>query len=180
MTAEIVAVNSQTAPDRSAPATRCALHSLRSLQCLLRRGSPSGRPLSFHPDKGHTPPQPIALLVVRFAPRLPSVTVPLRGLFSVDLASLTPAMLIPRGGTAHGGAVARALRLAGSAVQRATRGRAGLPSSWWMKGEGRSRSYSRLSRHYSSEARISCSATANDPRASSLVCESNRSADLLK
>ena len=51
---------------------------------------------------------------------------------------------------------------------------------WRMKGEDRWRSCSRLSRHYSSEARISCSATANDPRASSLVCESNRSADLLK
>ena len=51
---------------------------------------------------------------------------------------------------------------------------------WRMKGEDRWRSCSRLSRHYSSEARISCSATANDPRASSLVCESNRSADLVK
>ena len=143
---------------------RCALPSLCSVQCLRRPPSPSARPLSTHPDESHTPPQPIALLVGRFA-------------HSCDAHPSRRDRAQRRGRTRL--AVGRERVPSECEAAQPGEGQAWV-GPWRMKGEDRWRSYSRLSRHYSSEARISCSATANDPRASSLVCESNRSADLIK
>jgi hypothetical protein len=129
------------------------------LRCLRRRGSSSVRPLSIHPDESHTPPQPIVLLVVRSAhscdahpSRRDRATAPF-GRRSASRRSRCSRL------TAHGGAVARALRLAGSAFYRALRERWSRERdpgkgrfSWWMKGEARSRSCRRLSGHYSTRA----------------------------